>query len=94
MRYKSLWLFLKVSTKSSFWPKRDRLSSHIVPGINVGNQFCTRNLRRNRVNTEYVQEKGSCELLVLLFMVLWNFLYIPKTGGRAMEVQQCHVAGV
>ena len=62
--------------------------------IYVENFVCTGSLHRNTVYTEYVQEKGSCELLVLLYMFLWTFLYIPDTGGRAVEVQQHHAVGV
>ena len=39
---------------------------------------CTRSLRRNWVNTKYVQEKGYWELLVLRSMLFVHFYYITK----------------
>ena len=81
MPYNSLWLFQKGFAQtqiSMLLMRRDNFKSHLVLG-NYAKHVRTRDLCRNRVHTKNIQEKGYCELLVLLSMLFVHlFVHIRK----------------
>ena len=68
MPYKSFFI-KNTKPEIQFIAQKDSLLSHLVLEICIVNLVKNVNLCRNRVDTNYVQEKVSYELLLLLSML-------------------------
>ena len=51
-----------------------------------GNSVRHVGLRRNRIDTKYVQEKGYCNILVLLYMLFVNIFIRTRECNRSTKV--------
>ena len=88
MPFKSLWPFLKgfaQNPKSNFIVQKRSFLSNLVLEIYVVNRICTGKIHRNRVETNYIKEKGILQAPIFL-SILFMHIFVHTVRMKSLTI--------